>query len=475
MLAPNIKFPSEDTLKRRLDNIYEVTLQKFVEKINSIEDIEVALTCDIWSEMMSTRSFLGVTIHYLENGELKAKYLTTQLLTTRHTSENIAHYLEDCCKKFGIKKQNISAIVTDSGANVVGAVNKFLQSSKHLPCFAHSINRVVEKILEAEHIKVLIGKVREIVKFFKNSVVQSDLLRAKQRSNHLKLIMDVKTRWNSTFHMLQRYIQLRSIVNEILLENPNAPDIVSAQENNLIQKIILILNPFEYVTRDISGEKYVTSSKIIPTVNCLRLQIEDIKSQGEGQEIIETLKERALKEISERFRQIEHNHILAISSLLDPRFKNIHFMDPEACARAMSFIRRAIKANDSPVSSISHSSESENESFDFWSPHKKMAHTRRFRSNEGERDELGLYLSNQVSALKTDPFQQWEDMKTVFPRLYSLAKKYLIIPGTSVPSERLFSKAGAIVTESRNRLIGSRVDKLLFMSDCTEEDWQFTK
>ena len=36
---------------------------------------------------------------------------------------------------------------------------------------------------------------------------------------------------------------------------------------------------------------------------------------------------------------------------------------------------------------------------------------------------------------------QWQENATVYPRLQQLAKKYLCIPGTSVPSERLFSKA----------------------------------
>lgn len=274
--------------------------------------------------------------------------------------------------------------------------------------------------------------------------------------------------------MLERYVQLRSIVNEILLENARAPEILSAQENNILQKIMLILHPFEFVTKDMCGEKYITSSKVIPTVNCLRHQIQNIKAQGEDKAIIEQLKQQTIKEINDRFRTVEQNHILAISTLLDPRFKNIHFTDSNACARAISFIRRTVNASDSPCPSA-NSSESDSEVMDFWSQHKQLAHARRQRRIEGEKDEVGLYLANQVSPLKSDPLHAWEDMKSVFPRLYNLAKKYLIIPATSVPSERLFSRAGAIITESRNRLTGSRLDKILFMSDCPEDDWNFPK
>lgn len=132
-----------------------------------------------------------------------------------------------------------------------------------------------------EDTEKLVKKVREIVKFFKNSVVQTDLLKKKQGCNYKNLIMDVQTRWNSTFYMVERYLELKGTVNEILLENPHAPCILSALEHQVLRKILLVLQPFEYVTKDICGEKYATTSKIIPTVNCLQVQLKNIKSQEE--------------------------------------------------------------------------------------------------------------------------------------------------------------------------------------------------
>lgn len=38
ILAPNIKVPSEDTLKRRLDDLYDVVLQRFVSKFAAFSD-----------------------------------------------------------------------------------------------------------------------------------------------------------------------------------------------------------------------------------------------------------------------------------------------------------------------------------------------------------------------------------------------------------------------------------------------------
>ena len=63
---------------------------------------------------------------------------------------------------------------------------------------------------------------------------------------------------------------------------------------------------------------------------------------------------------------------------------------------------------------------------------------------------------------KENPLEWWENTgKTLFPSLYITAIKYLIIPATSVPSERIFSVAGSILTKKRNRLGAKNVNTIL--------------
>ena len=52
----------------------------------------------------------------------------------------------------------------------------------------------------------------------------------------------------------------------------------------------------------------------------------------------------------------------------------------------------------------------------------------------------------------SDPLVWWLSQKDMLPVIAELARKYLCACGTSVPSERLFSKAGFIVSDYRNRL-----------------------
>ena len=78
--------------------------------------------------------------------------------------------------------------------------------------------------------------------------------------------------------------------------------------------------------------------------------------------------------------------------------------------------------------------------------------------------ELRHYFEEPNIDRKNNPLEWWKINEKKFPRLHQIAKKYLCIPGSSVPSERLFSKAGQLVSERRNRLKPKNIDMMLFLN-----------
>lgn len=66
--------------------------------------------------------------------------------------------------------------------------------------------------------------------------------------------------------------------------------------------------------------------------------------------------------------------------------------------------------------------------------------------------------------ISCDVFNWWKTHEPTFPILSKLVKKYLIIPATSVPSERLFNIAGDIITDTRTCLTGNNAGMLIFMA-----------
>ena len=75
--------------------------------------------------------------------------------------------------------------------------------------------------------------------------------------------------------------------------------------------------------------------------------------------------------------------------------------------------------------------------------------------------EIDKYCSEPPGSCSPDKY--WELHGKDYPRLHYCAKQILIIPGSSVPSESLFSEAGDQVTPNRNRLDPERVNKMMII------------
>lgn len=69
----------------------------------------------------------------------------------------------------------------------------------------------------------------------------------------------------------------------------------------------------------------------------------------------------------------------------------------------------------------------------------------------------------QPITVDSDPLKWWKNNEHVYPNLSKLAKCYLPVQATSVPSERVFSTAGDLITAERNALAPENVNKLIFL------------
>ena len=78
--------------------------------------------------------------------------------------------------------------------------------------------------------------------------------------------------------------------------------------------------------------------------------------------------------------------------------------------------------------------------------------------------EIQRYLAEPPLARNSDPMVYWTANKNVYPHLYVLAMQFLSTPATSVPSERIFSKCGDVVSKKRNRLKPALVEKIIFLN-----------
>ena len=78
--------------------------------------------------------------------------------------------------------------------------------------------------------------------------------------------------------------------------------------------------------------------------------------------------------------------------------------------------------------------------------------------------EVQRYLAEQNLPRQQDPLLYWHTQKHLYPHLYKLALQFLCTPASSVPCERVFSKAGEVISKKRNRLSPNTVKILLFLN-----------
>ena len=78
--------------------------------------------------------------------------------------------------------------------------------------------------------------------------------------------------------------------------------------------------------------------------------------------------------------------------------------------------------------------------------------------------EIKTYMDDKIIEADSCILKWWRDNKTRFPKLARAAQNILGVPASQAYSERLFSRAGNIVTEKRTCLLCHRVEQLCFLS-----------
>ncbi|CAG9840720.1 unnamed protein product [Diabrotica balteata] len=261
---------------------------------------------------------------------------------------------------------------------------------------------------------------------------------------------------------VKRFLELRDIINQIVNRHSPAPGMINAREAEELKEVQDILLPLETATKPPSGEKYTTSSIVIPMIFNIKKKIEGSTPKYE---IGKKIKESLLGECNKRFGMAKQVHLLSVCTLLDPRFKKMYFTSKLDCAKAVQNIQEELQlkmdVSQQSFSTVNEQKEKEPaipEVFDLWEDHSRLiSENTKEISTSAPSSELSLYLKSSI--------KWWEQNKATYPNLAIIAHKYLAVVATSVPSERLFSKAGQTVTQQRNRIKGKLLSKLLFLQD----------
>ena len=92
-------------------------------------------------------------------------------------------------------------------------------------------------------------------------------------------VHDVLTRWNSSFHMLQRLLEQRRPLTTMSAEM-DLGGVMSHHQWELVQATMKILQPFEEATRTVC-EDVASLSSVIPCVQALKTALTNLKMDAD--------------------------------------------------------------------------------------------------------------------------------------------------------------------------------------------------
>lgn len=246
---------------------------------------------------------------------------------------------------------------------------------------------------------------------------------------------------------------------------------LTPEECDIIAEMLKVLSPFEQATRELSEEKRVSGSKVIPLMTMIHIELQNQAStltKPAAQELAQNLKQRLMESISNK----ESLSVMTLATLLDPRFKTVGFFSPLKASEAVKRLKSECAAemrNHEPdptrEPSPSHGSKPDS-GHSLWKPLDMEVEENRTTSNATADSivEVQRYLAESNIPRTQDPLEYWKCNQKTYPNLHQLALKYLCTPSSSVPCERVFSKAGELVSKRRNRLSAKMLQKLLFLN-----------
>ena len=233
----------------------------------------------------------------------------------------------------------------------------------------------------------------------------------------------------------------------------------TAHEWKIIKEMIELLSPFESVTCLLSGSTYPTIGLIYPSMCNLKERLETEFNMET--EMAENCRKVILEDLQARW---EYPQKLCLKgSFLDPRFKSLDFVSYRMRDSVINQLQEEYQSlKDKLIPNVPGRSNENDQNLTVMGSFWKKKNERNVTPIKNEIQHY-LNLPELPTLEEYGPFAWWATNKAQYSILHKIAIKYLSIPATSVPSERLFSDANNLVTSQRTRLDSSIINKIMFL------------
>ncbi|KAL0309079.1 UNVERIFIED_CONTAM: Zinc finger BED domain-containing protein RICESLEEPER 2 [Sesamum radiatum] len=327
-LQPCFNMISRNTLKGDILKIYKDERTKYYNLLGKIK-CRIAITTDMWTSS-NNKGFMAVTGHFIDdNWTLQNCILRFLYVPAPHTAEVLADTLFEAVMDWNIDRK-VSTITVDNCTINDAMINHLLQKLPtrdmpldgkvlHMRCCAHILNLIVKDGLDI--IGSSIERIRDSVIYWTASPSRVEKFEKTARQVPVnctkKLCLDCKTRWNSTYLMLETAIIYKDVVPRLNIREKNYKSLPTEEDWVNAIEICGKLKLFHQVTEMFSGTLYPTSNFYFQKICDIKVKLDEwVKSPNT------VIQDMALSMLSKYDKYWEVCHILmGVAVVLDPRYK----------------------------------------------------------------------------------------------------------------------------------------------------------
>ncbi|KAH0781586.1 hypothetical protein KY290_001184 [Solanum tuberosum] len=499
LILPNYELPSRITVARQCLKIYQEEKQKLK---RLVKGQRVCITSDTWTSLQNF-TYMVITAHWIDDEWKLQKKILNFFQTPDHKGETIAKAIESCLLDWGI--ENLLTVTLDNATANDAAIthlkgrisdwkgvimeNIFL----HVRCNAHILNLIVKEGLSEQNKSI--SRVRNAVKYVKSSCARTTSFKSYVEKVKLDtrglLSLDVETRWNSTYLMLNTAVKFEKAFSRMYiddhkyfkycLDSGGKIEHPSSEDWRDVNVFLKFLEIFYQTTLKFSSTLHVTSNTFFHELFNLQSIIVNYSKCDDS------LLTGMAKKMKGKFNKYwgdfdDMNMLLFVAVVLDPRFKmkyvkfifKNYYNSVEGCSKST-------KVTDTLTSLYNHyknsivgtscetvgdqtdavSEVSVMDTSDVWqSQWEKFLEKE--NNNVDDKSDLDKYLEDDVEKIKDfNILTWWKASSERYPIVSRIARDILVIPTSTVASESVFSTGGRILDCYRSSLSPKTAEALV--------------
>ncbi|XP_046590098.1 E3 SUMO-protein ligase ZBED1-like [Neodiprion lecontei] len=272
--------------------------------------------------------------------------------------------------------------------------------------------------------------------------------------------------------MIGRVIEQRDAITSVLLDKEMTTAVsmkkllLSNDDWDYIADVKKILEPFDVATRIMSSESQSTIAMVRPTAHSIVKKF--LQPKDDDSEEIHLLKDILEDELRTRFLKTTSVAVCGLACYLDPRYKDLRDESQPCRQKDKDALLEIISVENTHHEFQTSAKDQREKDLEYlFDPERGLSGDLERTLSFGNKTAIGKEIDKydrELTIPKGDnPLLWWNSKRHKYPILATYARRYLVIPSSSTPSERVFSTAGNVISTKRSCLLPDNANLFIFL------------